>query len=71
MLLALQFRLGEPLEIIIVTPSDRTQASAFMDVVRRTYVPNVVVSVVAEGEPLRSAIGQPLTCVPRVRADFR
>jgi uncharacterized protein YyaL (SSP411 family) len=54
MLLALQFGLDDPLEIIIVTPSDRSQAKAFMDVLRRTYLPNVVVSVVVEGAELQA-----------------
>ena len=54
MLLALQFYLDNPLEVIVVTAGDRTQAKAFMDVLRETYVPGVVVSVVAEGEELLS-----------------
>jgi uncharacterized protein YyaL (SSP411 family) len=54
MLLALQFQLDDPLEIIIVTAGDRTQAKAFMDVLRETYVPGAVVSVVVEGDELAS-----------------
>jgi uncharacterized protein YyaL (SSP411 family) len=54
MLLALQFRLDDPLEIIIVTPDDRSQAEEFMDVLRRTYLPNAVISVTVEGPQLQS-----------------
>jgi uncharacterized protein YyaL (SSP411 family) len=54
MLLALQFGLDDPLEIIIVTPSDRSQAKVFMDVLRRTFLPNVVVSVAVEGAELQA-----------------
>ena len=54
MLLALQFQLDDPMEIIIVTAGDRSQAKAFMDVLRETYLPASVVSVVVEGEELRS-----------------
>ena len=54
MLLALQFQLDDPLEVIIVTAGDRAQAKAFMDVLRETYLPATVVSVVTEGEDLQS-----------------
>jgi len=54
MLLALQFQLDDPLEVIIVTAGDRAQAKAFMDVLRETYLPAAVVSMVTEGEELQS-----------------
>jgi len=52
MLLALQFRLADPKEIVIVTPQGRDQAEPFLAVLREKYVPHAVVSVAVEGPDL-------------------
>jgi uncharacterized protein YyaL (SSP411 family) len=52
MLLALQFRLADPKEIVIVTPQRRDQAEPFLAVLREKYLPHAVVSVAVEGPDL-------------------
>jgi uncharacterized protein YyaL (SSP411 family) len=51
MLLALDFRLDTPKEIVIATAGLRRDAEPFLDVLRRTYLPNKVVTVVVENGP--------------------
>ncbi len=53
MLLAVDFRLDVAKEIVIVTPDSRAQAEPFLAVLRKTFVPNRVLAVVAAGEPLK------------------
>jgi uncharacterized protein YyaL (SSP411 family) len=53
MLLAIDFRLDVPKEIIIVTPDSRARAEPLLAVVRKTFVPNRVLTVVVAGEPLK------------------
>ena len=50
MLLALDFQLDTPKEVIIVTPESRGQAEPFLLQLRRTFLPNRVLSVVPEPE---------------------
>ncbi len=50
MLLAVDFRLGTPKEIIIVTPRARGDADAFLAELRTTFLPNRILSVVPEGD---------------------
>ncbi|MBI4411977.1 MAG: thioredoxin domain-containing protein, partial [Deltaproteobacteria bacterium] len=53
MLLALDFRLDKPKEIIIVTPEGQPDdADPLMGVFRRHFLPNRIFSVVAEGKEL-------------------
>ncbi len=49
LLTAAEFRLGMPREIVIVTPRSRVEAEPFLGQLRRTYVPNRVLIVAAEG----------------------
>jgi hypothetical protein len=51
-LLALDFCLGEPKEIVIVAPRSRADAEPFLAALRRTYVPNHVLVVAVEGVDL-------------------
>jgi uncharacterized protein YyaL (SSP411 family) len=53
LLLALDFWLDTPKEIVIVTAGPRREADGFLDVLRRTYLPNKVVAVVPESGPGR------------------
>ena len=51
MLLALDFWLDSPKEIIVVTAAgSREDADPFLEVLRRTYLPNKVLSVVSQGQ---------------------
>jgi uncharacterized protein len=52
MLLAVDFQLDAPMEIIIVSPGARGDAEPLLAEVRRTFVPNRVLAVVSEGPPL-------------------
>ena len=52
MMLALDFFLDTPKEIVIVTPTSRTQAEPFWAKLRGTFLPNRILSVVPQGEPL-------------------
>jgi uncharacterized protein len=49
MLIALDFRYDSPKEIVIVTPRARAEATPFLDRLRKTFVPNRVLSIVTEG----------------------
>ena len=52
MLLALELRVGEAREIVIVTPHSRKDAEPFLDVLRRVFLPSSVLVVTNEGPPL-------------------
>ena len=52
MQLALDFYLDTPKEVVIVTAKDRREAEPFLAVLRRNYLPNKVLAVVAEGSDL-------------------
>ncbi len=55
MLLALDFFLDSPKEIVVVTAAgSRDDADPFLAVLRRTYLPNKVLSVVSEGQDVRA-----------------
>jgi len=49
MLLALDFRLDTPKEIALISPGATTAAAPFLDVLRRTFLPNRVLVVAREG----------------------
>jgi uncharacterized protein YyaL (SSP411 family) len=49
MLIALDFRYDSPKEIVLVAPSTRAQAEPFLERLRKTFLPNRVLSVVIEG----------------------
>ncbi len=53
MLLALDFQLDEPKEIVIVYPKNRQNAERLLDELRSTFLPNRVLTVVEIGESLR------------------
>jgi hypothetical protein len=50
MLLAVDFRLDTPKEIIIVTPDRRASAEPFLAELRATFLPNRILSVVGEAD---------------------
>jgi hypothetical protein len=52
MLLAVDFELDVPKEIVIVTPKSRAEAAPLLAELRRTFVPNRVLTVVGEGDDL-------------------
>ena len=53
MLLALDFWLDSPQEIVVVTAAgSRDDAGPFLEVLRRTYLPNKVLAVVSQGQEL-------------------
>jgi hypothetical protein len=52
MLLALDFHLDSPKEIIVVTPRSRGEAQTLLAPLRATFVPNRILSIVAEGAQL-------------------
>jgi uncharacterized protein YyaL (SSP411 family) len=55
MMLAVDFYLDKPKELIIVTPEGKTNdAERFIREFRRSYLPNKVLMVVGEGEELRT-----------------
>jgi uncharacterized protein YyaL (SSP411 family) len=49
MLIALDFRYDSPKDIVIVTPAVRAEAEPFLARLRKTFLPNRVLSVVTEG----------------------
>jgi hypothetical protein len=49
MLLALDYRLDTPKEIVIITPQSRGEAAPFMAALRTTFVPNRALTVVDSG----------------------
>jgi|MDTC01.3.fsa_nt_gb hypothetical protein len=50
MLLAVDFRLDTPKEIIIITPDSRATAEPFLAELRATFLPNRILSVVGEAD---------------------
>jgi uncharacterized protein YyaL (SSP411 family) len=52
LLLAVDYYLDTPTEIIIVTPKSRAEAEPFLARLRTTFFPNRIVAVVAEGDEL-------------------
>ncbi|HEX7077902.1 MAG TPA: thioredoxin domain-containing protein [Candidatus Eisenbacteria bacterium] len=52
LLLAIDFRLAKPKEIVIVTPRDRGEAEPFLAKLRASYPPNRVLVVATEGKDL-------------------
>ena len=54
MLLAVDFYLDTPKEIVIVVPHTRAEAEPLLDELRATFVPNRILAVVAEGNELDS-----------------
>ncbi len=52
LLLAVDYYLDKPKEIIIVTPKSRAEAGPFLAQLRTTFVPNRIVTVVTEGQEL-------------------
>ncbi len=52
LLLAVDYSLDTPKEIIIVTPKSRTEAEPFLVRLRTTFLPNRIVAIAAEGEEL-------------------
>jgi uncharacterized protein YyaL (SSP411 family) len=52
LLLAADYHLDTPKEIIIVTPKSRAEAEPFLTRLRTTFLPNRILTVVAEGEDL-------------------
>jgi uncharacterized protein YyaL (SSP411 family) len=49
MLIALDFQVDSPKEIVIVTPNARAEAEPFLARLRKRFVPNCVLTVVTEG----------------------
>jgi len=54
LLLAVDFHLDIPKEVVIVTPNSRAEAEPFLAKLRATYLPNRVITIAVEGEDLRS-----------------
>jgi hypothetical protein len=52
MLLAVDFRYGEPKEIVIVVPKSRSEAEPFLSHLRRSFVPNKILVVAVAGKDL-------------------
>jgi hypothetical protein len=52
MLLAVDYELDAPKEIVIVTPASRADAEPLLAELRRTFVPNRVLVVASAGQPL-------------------
>jgi len=52
MLLAVDFRVDTPKEVLIVTPTSRKEAEPFLAKLRSTFLPNRVLIVAAEGQDL-------------------
>ena len=54
MLLAVDFHLDTPKEIVIVVPHVREEAEPFLDELNATFLPNRILAIVAEGSELES-----------------
>ena len=54
MLLAVDFHLDTPKEIVLVVPQTREEAQPLLDELRATFLPNRILAVVAEGDELDS-----------------
>ena len=52
MLLAVDFRLGTPKEVVIVTPTARSEAGPFLQRLSATFLPNRILAVAVEGSDL-------------------
>jgi uncharacterized protein len=52
MLLAVDFQLDSPKEVVVVTPRSRDEAQALLAPLRTTFVPNRIFTAVVEGAPL-------------------
>ena len=52
MLLAVDFHLGAPKEIVIVTPNARQEAAPFLDRLAAAFLPNRILAVAVEGDDL-------------------
>ena len=52
MLLAVDFHLDTPKEIVIVVPHTREEAQPFLDELSATFLPNRILAIVAEGDEL-------------------
>ena len=64
MLLAVDFYIDKPKEIIIVTPENKKdEAEGFLQELRKTYIPNSILIVVSEGKDLNDVA----THIPLVR----
>jgi hypothetical protein len=50
LLLAVDFFLATPMEIVIVTPGSRADADLFLEQLRHTYLPNRILIVLSAGE---------------------
>jgi uncharacterized protein YyaL (SSP411 family) len=62
MLLALDFQLGSPKEIVLVAPTSRTEAEPFLAELRKRFVPNRVLTIVIDAAN-RSALEEVLPAV--------
>ncbi|MCP4753039.1 MAG: thioredoxin domain-containing protein, partial [Proteobacteria bacterium] len=63
MLSAYEFYLGDPLEIVIVTPeNEKKNAEPFLAELRKRFVPNAVLVVTAEGKE-REAVSRTVPLV--------
>ena len=56
MLLAVDFHLDTPKEIIIVTPDDRQDAAPFLDRLASIFLPNRILAVAVEGADLDAQV---------------
>ncbi len=56
MLIALDFRVGVPKEILIVTPSSRAEAEPFLARLRKAFVPNRILAVAVQGADLDAQV---------------
>jgi hypothetical protein len=54
LLLAVDFHLDVPKEVIIVTPTSRAEAEPFLAQLRVSYLPNRILAIATEGEDLAS-----------------
>ena len=54
MLLAVDFHLDTPKEIVVVVPQGRQDAEPFLEELRGVFLPNRILAVVAEGDELES-----------------
>ena len=52
MLLALDFHVDTPKQVLIVTPGDRAQAARLLEQLRDAFLPNRILTVVSEGKEL-------------------
>ncbi|RMH38574.1 MAG: thioredoxin domain-containing protein [Deltaproteobacteria bacterium] len=60
MLLAIDFYLDRPKQIVVVVPHERAEAEAFVDQLATAYVPNRAVAIVRDGEVPQVARRVPL-----------